>query len=79
LRDITTAIRRAVTEGHGIVLAGVSLLAIGTMPKTSSGKLRRHACRLAFVEQSLDEMMRWTPRSADRQSLSAAVLEESAA
>jgi acyl-CoA synthetase (AMP-forming)/AMP-acid ligase II len=79
LRDITTAIRRAVTEEHGIVLAGVSLLAIGTMPKTSSGKLRRHACRLAFVEQSLDEMMRWTPRSAERQSLGAAVLEESAA
>jgi len=78
LRDITAAIRRAVTEEHGIVLGGVSLLGIGTIPKTSSGKLRRHACRLAFVEQSLDEMMRWTPRSST-ESQRAAVLEESAA
>jgi acyl-CoA synthetase (AMP-forming)/AMP-acid ligase II len=60
LHDIVAAVRRAVTEEHGIILGAVSLLSIGTMPKTSSGKLRRHACRQGFIEQTLDEMMRWT-------------------
>jgi acyl-CoA synthetase (AMP-forming)/AMP-acid ligase II len=77
LQDIIAAIRRAVTEEHGIVLGAVSLLSIGTMPKTSSGKLRRHACRQGFIEHTLDEMMRWPEQSqlANRDE----VLEESAA
>jgi acyl-CoA synthetase (AMP-forming)/AMP-acid ligase II len=80
LHDIVAAVRRAVTEEHGIMLGAVSLLSIGTIPKTSSGKLRRHACRQGFIEQTLDEMTRWTQRSAEPQSTSCdALLEESAA
>jgi acyl-CoA synthetase (AMP-forming)/AMP-acid ligase II len=81
LYEITAAIRRAITEEHGIVLDAVSLLSIGTMPKTSSGKLRRHACRLAFAEGLLDEMSRWPSRGFEAQKArdSSAVLEESAA
>jgi hypothetical protein len=37
------------------------------MPKTSSGKLRRRACRSAFGDGSLDEVARWTAiPAADR-------------
>ena len=80
LHDIVAAVRRAVTEEHGILLGAVSLLSIGTIPKTSSGKLRRHACRQGFIEHTLDEIMRWTQRSAEPQSPSrGALLEESAA
>jgi acyl-CoA synthetase (AMP-forming)/AMP-acid ligase II len=60
LHDIVAAVRGAVTEEHGIMLGAVSLLSIGTIPKTSSGKLRRHACRQGFIDQTLDEMTRWT-------------------
>jgi acyl-CoA synthetase (AMP-forming)/AMP-acid ligase II len=57
---IATAIRRAVAEQHGIQLHAVVLLSIGALPKTSSGKLRRHACRSAFDDGTLDELHRWT-------------------
>jgi len=56
LREIVAAIRRAITEEHGIVLGAVSLLSIGTIPKTSSGKLRRAACRSLYVEGRLQEI-----------------------
>jgi acyl-CoA synthetase (AMP-forming)/AMP-acid ligase II len=81
LCDIAAEISRAITEDHGIMLDTISFLAIGTMPKTSSGKLRRYACRAAFVDQKLEELLRWSsaktpvftsPRVANR-------LEESAA
>jgi acyl-coenzyme A synthetase/AMP-(fatty) acid ligase len=81
LCDIAAEISRAITEDHGIMLDTISFLAIGTMPKTSSGKLRRYACRAAFVDQKLEELLRWSsaktpvftsPRLAKR-------LEESAA
>src|SRR6185503_4773079 len=57
--QIISTARRVVTEQHGIVLSAVSLLAVGTIPKTSSGKLRRRACRAAFVDGSLNELVRW--------------------
>ena len=79
LRDISTAIRRAITDEHGIVLSAVSLLSIGTMPKTSSGKLRRHACGLAFAEGTLDEMSRWPTPAAETRDDDLTLLEESAA
>jgi len=77
---IATEIRRAIVEDHGIVLEAVAFLAIGTMPKTSSGKLRRHACRAAFIEGTLDEVLRWTPATMSAFSPRPAErLEESAA
>ena len=81
LRCAASAIRRAIAEEHGIVLEAVSLLAIGTMPKTTSGKLRRQACRAAFAEGTLDELMRWSQRSeaATVRAQPGAVLEETAA
>lgn len=61
ISELIEGVRAAVSEEHGIVLAAVSVLAVGGMPKTSSGKLRRRACRAAFLDGSLDEIARWTP------------------
>jgi acyl-CoA synthetase (AMP-forming)/AMP-acid ligase II len=47
-------IRRAVAEVHGVEVHAVRLLRPGSIPKTSSGKLRRLACRDAFVTGTLD-------------------------
>lgn len=58
--DLIERVRAAVSEEHGITVSAVSVLAVGGMPKTSSGKLRRRACRAAFVDGSLDEIERWT-------------------
>ena len=57
--SITRAVRQAVSEHHGITLSIVSLLPLGAMPKTSSGKLRRRDCRVAILDGSLDEVARW--------------------
>ena len=52
-------VRAAIADHHGILLSAVSVLSHGAMPKTSSGKLRRRACRDAFTAGSLDEVARW--------------------
>jgi acyl-CoA synthetase (AMP-forming)/AMP-acid ligase II len=79
LCEIAAVIRRAIVDEHGIVLDAISFLAIGTMPKTSSGKLRRHACRAAFVGGTLDEVLRWSPSMVFASSQSEDRLEETAA
>jgi acyl-CoA synthetase (AMP-forming)/AMP-acid ligase II len=60
LEHVAAAIRRGVVEQHGIQLHAIALLKPGTLPKTTSGKLQRHACRAAFTGRKLDELHRWT-------------------
>ncbi len=55
--DVTKAveaIRRAVSEEHELQVYGVLLLKIGSIPKTSSGKIQRHACREGFLKETLE-------------------------
>lgn len=47
-------IRGAVTYEHGVRPAVVALLAPRSIPKTSSGKLRRHAVRSALADGTLE-------------------------
>jgi acyl-CoA synthetase (AMP-forming)/AMP-acid ligase II len=46
---VVRAIRRAVAEEHGVRAHAVVLLTAGSIPKTSSGKVQRHACRADFL------------------------------
>jgi acyl-CoA synthetase (AMP-forming)/AMP-acid ligase II len=57
--EIIMAIRRAVRLGHDVEAQAVILLARGQVPKTSSGKLQRFACREAYLTGSLEETARW--------------------
>src|SRR5262249_2792448 len=45
------AIRRAVAEEHDLQLYDVALVSPGIIPRTSSGKTRRHACRVMYLEK----------------------------
>lgn len=47
---ITEAIRAAVSRRHAIPLADVKLVAAGAIPRTTSGKLARSACRARYLE-----------------------------
>jgi acyl-CoA synthetase (AMP-forming)/AMP-acid ligase II/aryl carrier-like protein len=47
------AIRQAVSEHHEVQVYGVVLLKPGSIPKTSSGKIQRRACRAAFLQGEL--------------------------
>jgi acyl-CoA synthetase (AMP-forming)/AMP-acid ligase II len=47
-------IRKAVAEEHDAYAYAVMLLKAGSLPKTSSGKVQRHACRNSFQAGSLE-------------------------
>jgi acyl-CoA synthetase (AMP-forming)/AMP-acid ligase II len=47
---ITAAVRRALSAHHGLSVHDIVLLPAGSLPFTSSGKLRRFACREGYQE-----------------------------
>lgn len=46
-------IRRNIAELHNITAYQIQFVRVGEIPKTSSGKLQRHACRARFLAGSL--------------------------
>lgn len=51
--EVLDAIRREVTLAHDLPPDGIILVRPGSVPKTSSGKIQRKACRQAFFEHAL--------------------------
>ncbi|AKT40701.1 type I polyketide synthase [Chondromyces crocatus] len=58
--EVFGAIRQAVAERHDLQVHAIALLPAGTIPKTSSGKIQRRACKDGFTAGALDEVARWT-------------------
>ena len=52
---VLQSIRRAVSQNHDLQVYKTVLLKPGTLPKTSSGKIQRHACRASFIAGKLGE------------------------
>ncbi|MET0401388.1 MAG: fatty acyl-AMP ligase, partial [Cystobacter sp.] len=71
LESLCLAIRKAVAEAHGLHVDTLVLLRAGTLPKTSSGKVQRQACRQDFLAGALDALhtSRATPADVPLQSL----------
>jgi acyl-CoA synthetase (AMP-forming)/AMP-acid ligase II len=57
-------IREAVGSAHGIQVSLVALIPPGTIPKTTSGKLQRYACRQNLLDGRLSALAVWTEPSA---------------
>lgn len=53
-KDLIQSIRRAVSQNHDLQVYSTLLLKPGTIPKTSSGKIQRHACRAGFLAGTLE-------------------------
>ena len=53
-------IRQAVTAEHSLQLFASVLVKTGSIPKTSSGKIRRHACRAEFLTGNLNVVGDWS-------------------
>jgi amino acid adenylation domain-containing protein/non-ribosomal peptide synthase protein (TIGR01720 family) len=72
--EVAEAIRRAVADEHEVPVEDVVLLRAGTIPKTSSGKIRRTACREGYLAGRLEAVgtfaraERVTPEAVDRLS-----------
>ncbi len=63
--DIVRHVRAAVSEQHEVQLYALALVRPGTLPRTSSGKLRRGPCRSLFLANALEEIYLWkVPQSA---------------
>jgi acyl-CoA synthetase (AMP-forming)/AMP-acid ligase II len=54
IEAIAEAVRRAVAEQHEAQVQQLVLLRAGTIPKTSSGKIQRRACRAALLAGKLE-------------------------
>ncbi|HTQ17814.1 long-chain-fatty-acid--AMP ligase FadD32 [Mycobacterium sp.] len=52
-QPIADDIRAAIAVGHGVTVRDVLLVQAGTIPRTSSGKIGRRACRTAYLDGSL--------------------------
>jgi acyl transferase domain-containing protein/acyl-CoA synthetase (AMP-forming)/AMP-acid ligase II/acyl carrier protein/SAM-dependent methyltransferase len=59
LKSILAAIREAVVSCQGIALHRVVLIPAGRLPKTSSGKIRRAACRRQLLAGDLPILAEW--------------------
>lgn len=59
LDEIFGAIRQAVSVEHELGVEGIVLIRAGSIPKTSSGKIQRHACRDGYLDGSLQVVGSW--------------------
>jgi 8-amino-7-oxononanoate synthase len=58
-QEIVDAVRRGVSMEHELVLDAVVLVKTSSIPKTSSGKIQRHAARDGWLDGSLGIVNQW--------------------
>lgn len=57
--EVLTTVRQAVADAHDVDPAAIVLLRTLGLPKTSSGKVQRRACRDRFLAGTLDIVGQW--------------------
>ena len=57
--EVITAIRRAVVEEHEVQPYAIVLIRTLTIPKTSSGKIQRSACKQQYLDEKLEVASQW--------------------
>ena len=62
--DVVSAIRRALIDSHEVQPSAVVLIEPRTIPRTSSGKIQRYACREAFLTGALDVVHEWREKES---------------
>ncbi|HSG40259.1 MAG TPA: amino acid adenylation domain-containing protein, partial [Thermoanaerobaculia bacterium] len=77
VEEVAEAVRRRVAEEHEVAVSEVVVLRAGALPRTSSGKVQRHACRAGFLVGSLDAVGR-SAMVADDAEVQAALLDREA-
>ncbi len=59
-QDLLDKIRTSVTAEHDLPPDAIVLVKHNSVPKTSSGKVQRHACRREFMEGTLKAVAQWS-------------------
>jgi acyl-CoA synthetase (AMP-forming)/AMP-acid ligase II len=60
LDEVIGNIRQAVTAEHALEVYAIVLVKTGSIPKTSSGKIQRHACKAKFLKGNLNVWEDWS-------------------
>ena len=60
VKEVLGNIFEAVAADHSLQVYATVLVKTGSIPKTSSGKIRRHACRAEFLAGSLNVVKDWS-------------------
>jgi len=68
-RELIADVRRAIAINHELDVYAVALLEPGTIPKTSSGKIQRFACREAFLAKRFGNIFTFEYAPAQEPSL----------
>ncbi|WP_345944728.1 amino acid adenylation domain-containing protein [Variovorax sp. dw_954] len=55
---VARTVRRAVAQAHDVPVEAVALVRAGALPRTSSGKIQRQACRSAYLAGELELLAR---------------------
>ncbi|MGA7892847.1 MAG: condensation domain-containing protein, partial [Candidatus Sulfotelmatobacter sp.] len=64
LDAVIKLISRNIVAGHELQAFAIVLIRKGTIPKTSSGKIQRHACKDAFLNRELYVLREWHERES---------------
>jgi len=59
MAPVIQAIRKAIAEEHDLQVYAIVLIKPFTIPKTSSGKIQRHACKEYFLSEKYDVIEEW--------------------
>ncbi|WP_164019479.1 non-ribosomal peptide synthase/polyketide synthase, partial [Pyxidicoccus trucidator] len=65
VEEVARAISQQVATAHELRLHALTLIAPGSLAKTSSGKIQRRACRASFLSGELQEVASWREQQAD--------------
>ena len=60
VEEVLAAIREAIASEHDIEVWSIALIKAHSLPRTSSGKVKRHVCRQMFVSGTLEMVGSWT-------------------
>jgi 8-amino-7-oxononanoate synthase/acyl carrier protein len=63
--EIIGAIRRRIAADFELAVSAVVLLKPGSIPKTSSGKIQRHACQAGYLAGTLAAVASWSAETGD--------------
>ncbi len=63
--ELFDSMRRAVAAEFELALDEILLIKAGSIPKTSSGKIQRFACRDGYLDGTLDVVSRWKATEGD--------------
>ncbi len=68
--EIFENIRKTISKEFDLQIYAISLIKTGSIFKTSSGKIQRRACKKAFLENSLNEVVSWKQEILETEILS---------